>query len=43
MFRLESRGGVLSLNQKVTDRAAVAELVARLDDYLAEACVVQAP
>jgi len=43
VFRLESRGGVLSLNRSPADRAAVEKLIARLDDYLVEAYETQAP
>lgn len=41
VVRLERRGESLSINAQAGDKAAVAALVARLDDYLIETCVTQ--
>lgn len=42
IFRLEVGGGTSQINGRVAQRKAIRELLSRLDDYLIEACVVQA-
>jgi hypothetical protein len=41
VVRLEGSGASLTINGQAGDKATVAALVARLDDYLIEACVTQ--